>query len=148
MSTPCGVHTPIPVESFAERVKEWKRRLKNVSFEHLDYKEAFSQAKSGDLIYCDPPYSHSQSILYGAQDFRLKDLLSQIDKAKLKGVRVALSIDGNKKSGNYICDLPIPDGLFENEILVNCGRSMLRRFQLEGQTLEHEVVSDRLLLTY
>mgnify|MGYP000975437690 CR=1 FL=1 len=148
MSTPCGVHTPIPVENFAERVKEWKRRLKSVSFEHLDFKEAFAQARKGDLIYCDPPYSHSQSILYGAQDFRLEDLLSQIDKAKSKGVRVALSIDGHKKSGNFICDLPIPDGLFENEILVNCGRSMLRRFQLEGQSLEHEVVSDRLLLTY
>ncbi len=148
MSTPCGVHTPIPVENFATRVKEWKRRLKSVSFEHLDFKEAFAQAKKGDLIYCDPPYSHSQSILYGAQDFRLEDLLSQIDKAKSKGVRVALSIDGHKKSGNFICDLPIPDGLFENEILVNCGRSMLRRFQLEGQSLEHEVVSDRLLLTY
>ena len=52
------------------------------------------------------------------------------------------------KSGNYICDLPIPDGLFENEIFVDCGRSMLRRFQLEGQTLEDENVSDRLLLTY
>jgi DNA adenine methylase len=148
MSTPCGVHTPIPVENFATRVKEWKRRLKSVSFEHLDFKEAFAQAKKGDLIYCDPPYSHSQSILYGAQDFRLADLLSQIEKVKSKGVRVALSIDGHKKSGNYICDLPIPEGLFENEILVNCGRSMLRRFQLEGQSLEHEVVSDRLLLTY
>src|SRR5258705_9887867 len=127
MSTTCGVHTPITVKSFTDRIKDWRRRVKNVSFEHLDYKEAFNRAKKGDLIYCDPPYSHSQSILYGAQDFRLEDLLLQIDKAKSKGVRVALSIDGNKKSGNYICDLPIPDGLFENEILVNCGRSMLRR---------------------
>jgi DNA adenine methylase len=148
MSTPCGVHTPIPVKSFAERVKEWRYRLKNVSFEHLDYKEAFSLARSGDLIYCDPPYSHSQSILYGAQDFRLEELLVEIEKAKSKGVRVALSIDGNKKSHNYICDLPIPEGLFDNEVFINCGRSMLRRFQLEGQTLEQELVSDRLLLTY
>jgi len=148
MSTPCGVHTPIPVESFSARAKEWNKRLKNVRFEHLDYKEAFSQAKSGDLIYCDPPYSHSQGILYGAQSFKLEDLLVEIEKAKSRGVRVALSIDGNKKSGNYICALPIPDGLFESESFVNCGRSMLRRFQLEGQTLENEVVYDRLLLTY
>lgn len=82
MSTPCGVHTPIPIESFAIRVRDWKTRLKNVSFEHLDYKEAFAQAKNGDLIYCDPPYSHSQGILYGAQDFRLEDLLVEIDKVK------------------------------------------------------------------
>lgn len=148
MSTPCGVHTPIPVENFATRVRDWKIRLKNVSFEHLDYREAFAQARRGDLIYCDPPYSHSQAILYGAQSFRLEDLLLEIDKAKSKGVRVALSIDGNKKSGDLLCDLPIPDGLFENEIFIDCGRSMLRQFQLEGQTLENEVVADRLLLSY
>ena len=72
----------------------------------------------------------------------------EIEKAKSKGVYVALSIDGNKKSGNYICDLPIPQGLFEEEIYISIGRSMLRRFQLEGQTLENELVSDRLLLNY
>lgn len=148
MSTPCGAHTPIPVTSFADRVREWHTRVKNVSFECWDYTEAFAHACRGDLIYCDPPYSHSQSILYGAQDFRLERLLEEIEKAKSKGVKVALSIDGNKKSGNVPCDLPIPDGLFKNEIFVDCGVSMLRRFQLEGQKLNNEQVADRLLLTY
>ncbi|MDQ6799218.1 MAG: DNA adenine methylase, partial [Acidobacteriota bacterium] len=50
--------------------------------------------------------------------------------------------------GNTICDLPIPHGLFEREVFVNCGRSMLKRFQMGGQTLEGEVVHDRLLLTF
>jgi DNA adenine methylase len=148
MSTPCGVHTPIPVSTFEKRVFEWKSRMKNVNFIHADYKEVFSMAKKGDLIYCDPPYSHSQSILYGAQDFKLEELFVEIEKAKSKGVRVALSIDGSKKSGNYLCDLPIPDDLFEEEMFISLGRSMLRRFQLEGQTLESELVSDRLLLNY
>jgi DNA adenine methylase len=148
MSTPCGAHIPVPVESFAMRVEEWAHRTKTVDFQLLDYKHAFEQTKKGDLIYCDPPYSHSQSILYGAQDFRLEDLLNEIERAKSKGVKVALSIDGNKKSGNYLCDLPIPKRLFKQEIMINCGRSMLRRFQLEGQSLEDEVVADRLLLTY
>ena len=61
---------------------------------------------------------------------------------------MALSIDGKKRSGNIMCALPIPDGLFEKEVFVNCGRSMLRRFQMGGKTLEDEVVADRLLLTY
>ncbi len=148
MSTPCGVHTPITVDNFAKRVKEWHNRMKNVRFLNIDYQEAFNMAECNDLIYCDPPYSHSQSILYGAQNFSLEKLLEKIDSAKSKGVRVALSIDGNKKSGNYICDLPIPNGLFESEIFVSVGRSMLRRFQMEGKTLEKEVVADRLLLTY
>jgi DNA adenine methylase len=42
----------------------------------------------------------------------------------------------------------MPESLFEREVFVNCGRSMLRRFQMGGQTLEGEVVADRLLLTY
>lgn len=148
MSTPCGVHTPISVSTFKERVHEWNIRMRNVEFRHSDYKEIFKLAQKGDLIYCDPPYSHSQSILYGAQDFKLEELLDYIKEAKEKGIYVALSIDGNKKSGNYLCDLPIPANLFEEEIFISLGGSMLRRFQMEGQTLENEQVSDRLLLTY
>lgn len=148
MSTPCGAHVPISVRSFSRRVDEWKSRLRNVDFAVCDYEDSFSQAKRGDLIYCDPPYSDSQSILYGAQSFILSKLLEEIDKAKLRGVKVALSIDGHKKSGNHICEVHIPAGLFCRELYIDCGRSMLRRFQLEGQTLQSELVADRLLLTY
>jgi DNA adenine methylase len=148
MSTPCGVHTPIPVITFKKRVFEWHNRLKHIEFIHTDYKLIFERSQKGDLIYCDPPYSHSQGILYGAQSFQLVELLEEIEKAKSRGVYVALSIDGTKKSGDYLCDLPIPKNLFEEEIAVSIGRSMLRRFQMEGQTLESELVSDRLLLNY
>ncbi len=148
MSTPCGPHVPIPAASFAARVDDWYRRTKGATFARLDYREAISRAKPGDLVYCDPPYTHSQAILYGAQTFRLWELLSAIADCKARGVLVALSIDGTKRSGDKVCDLPIPAGLFEREVLVDCGRSMLRRLQMIGQTLEGEVVADRLLLTY
>ena len=148
MSTPCGAHTPIPVKGFRKRVDEWKNRTKNVDFRVLDYQEAFDKARAGDLIYCDPPYSHSQSILYGAQDFSLEKLFEKITEAKNKGAFVALSIDGNKKSGNLVCDIPIPNGLFENEILIQGGSSMLKRFQMNGKEMIDEDVADRLLLTY
>jgi DNA adenine methylase len=78
----------------------------------------------------------------------LADLFSTIAECKERGVFVALSIDGTKRSGDLFCKLDIPAGLFEREVTVNCGRSMLRRFQLPRQTLESEEVSDRLLLTY
>jgi len=148
ISTPCGIHTPISPESFSRRVDEWHRRTTGTTFQCLDYEEAMNIAKPGDLVYCDPPYSHSQGILYGAQSFNLSRLLEIIGRCKKRGIYVALSIDGTKRSGNLICDLPIPDGLFEREVFVNVGRSMLKRFQMNGQTLEGEVVADRLLLTY
>jgi DNA adenine methylase len=148
MSTPCGIHEPIKPSSFNLRVDEWFQRVKNVDFLFTDYRCAMKMARKGDLIYCDPPYAHSQSILYGGHNFRLEELLEEIERCKHDGIYVALSIDGTKKSGKTICDLPIPDGLFEEAIFVNIGRSMLRRFQMTGQTLESENVSDRLLLTY
>ena len=134
--------------SFAKRVDEWHRRTLGTEFYLAGYEEAIAKAVPGDLIYCDPPYSHSQSILYGAQSFSLDHLLGLIFQCKSRGVYVALSIDGTKRSGNLICDLPIPDGLFEQEVFVNLGSSMLKRFQMGGQSLEGEDVADRLLLTY
>ena len=148
MSTPCGAHTPMPTKTFAKRVREWQPRVQQVRFETMDYQDAFDQARAGDLIYCDPPYSFSQSILYGAQDFSLIRLLEKIEEAKSRGVHVALSIDGKKKSGNTICDIPIPNGLFEHEVMIELGSSMLKRFQMNGRGMKGEDVADRLLLTY
>jgi len=148
MSTPCGPHRPMPPENFAQRARTWHDRIKGTEFFHLDYRDLMNQAKRGDLVYCDPPYVDSQSILYGAQKFRLDELFEAIDSCKRRGVLVALSIDGTKKSGANVVKIHPPEGVFEREVLVNCGRSMLKRFQMDGQTLESEVVADRLLLTY
>ena len=147
-STPCGIHAPMPPEKFSHRVDLWHRRTLGVEFLNADFREVMRQAKSGDIVYCDPPYSHSQTILYGAQAFSLEELFVEIERCKARGVSVALSIDGTKKTGSQLCHLAIPLGVFQREIFLSCGRSMLRRFQRSGETLEDDVVHDRLLLTY
>lgn len=148
ISTPCGVHAPMPPKPFGQRVDEWHARTRHCEFACADFEETMARATAGDIVYCDPPYTDSQAILYGAQSFSLDRLFRAIARCKARGVRVALSIDGTKKSGDKLCNVLIPDYLFAREVYVNCGRSMLRRFQLGGQTLEAEVVHDRLLLTY
>jgi DNA adenine methylase len=148
MSTPCGPHRPISPRSFAARVALWHGRMAGARFDCLDFAAAMERAGPGDLVYCDPPYSHSQTILYGAQAFQLDRLFTAIADCKARGVRVALSLDGDKKSGDQACDIAVPPGLFEQELLLDLGRSMLRRFQMGGQTLEAEGVRDRLLLTW
>ncbi|HEX7378791.1 MAG TPA: Dam family site-specific DNA-(adenine-N6)-methyltransferase [Pirellulales bacterium] len=148
MSTPCGVHHPISPTSFNRRVDEWRQRCQGSQFVHSHFVEMMERAEEGDLIYCDPPYADSQTILYGAQSFNLPSLFEAVARCKSRGVFVAVSIDGTKRSGDKVCELQIPDRLFETEAMVNCGRSMLRRFQMSGQTLESEAVADRLLLTY
>jgi DNA adenine methylase len=148
MSTPCGPHRPMPPSNFAERAKIWAARTKNTEFVHSDFELIVARARDGDLCYFDPPYADSQTIIYGAQSFDLERLFRVIAGAKERGVRIALSLDGTKKSGNKRIALPFPQGLFKREVFVHLGRSMLRRFQMDGQTLETEVVTDRLLLTY
>jgi DNA adenine methylase len=148
MSTPCGIHSPISPETFSRRVDDWHARIKKATFLHAEYEETMQQTQRGDLVYCDPPYSHTQSILYGAQSFSLERLFEVIRDCKSRGVFVALSIDGLKRSGRLQCEIPPTEGLFEREILLDCGRSMLKRFQMNGLSLEDEVVHDRLLLTY
>lgn len=148
MSTPVGAHDPISPESFCDRVDDWHDRVQGTEFRRADYVDAMEMAEPGDLIYCDPPYAHSQAILYGAQDFDLTLLFQVVLRCKDRGVRVAMSIDGSAKSGQQDYDIVLPDGLFLREVPIDVGRSMLRRLQMNGQTLESEGVMDRLLLTY
>jgi DNA adenine methylase len=148
MSTPCGVHMPIAPASFGSRVDAWAERTRGTRFVQADFAEVLATADAGDLVYCDPPYADSQAILYGAQAFSLPRLFEVIAECKSRGVHVALSIDGTKFSGGKLCQLPIPHGLFEREEFVHVGRSMLRRFQMDGLSLENHEVADRLLLTY
>ena len=148
MSTPCGPHTPMMPDKFAERVADWGRRVSATAFFERGFEEALDRAGPGDIVYCDPPYTHSQAILYGAQTFNLDTMFRSIELAKRRGAFVAVSIDGSKKSGNQICDISYPPTLFAREEMLVVGRSMLRRFQMGGETLEAEIVRDRLLLTH
>ncbi|NNM65927.1 MAG: DNA adenine methylase [Burkholderiales bacterium] len=148
MSTPCGPHNPMPVQNFAERARIWAARTKGAHFLHADFEETVKTAKAGDLVYCDPPYFDSQTILYGAQTFSVERLFRSVADLKARGVAVAVSLDGTKKSGKHTVELPIPEGLFEREVYVQLGSSMLKRYQLRGQTAEDHHVADRLLLTY
>src|SRR4030042_7003489 len=103
MSTPCGPHRPIPPASFAKRVDQWHERTRGTAFALMDFEEAMNRAARGSLVYCDPPYRHTQRILYGAQEFSLGRLWDAVGRCKSRGVYVALSIDGSKRSGSLLC---------------------------------------------
>ncbi len=148
MSTPVGPHKPISPDSFRNRMMLWRERVKNTKFICAPYQEIMEIAADGDIIYCDPPYVDSQAILYGAQAFRLKELWEEIIKCKSRGVKIALSIDGHKKSGSKVIELGIPVGLFERQLLIAGGSSMLKRFQKRDEIMIGEDVHDRLLLTW
>jgi DNA adenine methylase len=51
----------------------------------------------------------------------------------------------SKKKNIYVC---IPKGLFERELLINCGTSMIDCLQNSGKDMIDEQVHDKLLLTW
>lgn len=150
MSTPVGPHQPISKESFQERVLTWNRLFNenNVSFLNADFKETMDLAQEGDVVYCDPPYTHSQSILYGSQSFEIEELWEKIQECKNRGVKVMLSINGKKKSGKEDIGVKPPEGLFKRATYVNVGVSMINRLQKVGELMEDEIVHDALFLTW
>ncbi|HUV31747.1 MAG TPA: Dam family site-specific DNA-(adenine-N6)-methyltransferase [Acidobacteriota bacterium] len=148
ISTPIGPHKPIAPETFEARLHEWRERVKHTKFVNQSFSKTMQSAGEGDLIYCDPPYIDTQSILYGAQDFSFSKLVEMIAVCKARGAKIALSIDGTKKSGTKRIAVEWPKGLFEREVLLDCGSSMLRRFQNGGSSMIGEDVHDRLLLTW
>ena len=148
MSTPMGPHKPIHPDEFKERIALWRQRVTNTEFRFASFEETMGEAKKGDIVYCDPPYFDSQAILYGAQAFKLSNLWVAIERCKKRGALVALSIDGKKKSGTKEIELNIPHGLFERQLLIEGGSSMLKRFQKKDEAMIGEDVHDRLLLTW
>jgi DNA adenine methylase len=148
MSTPIGPHTPISPESFANRVMTWHKLVQNITFLNQDFREVMNLATADDLVYCDPPYTHSQSILYGSQKFNIEDLWNQIYKCKQKGVKVMLSINGKKNSKATDIGVIAPTGLFTRGIFVDCGISMINRLQRTGEIMIDENVHDKLMFTW
>ncbi len=148
LSTPIGPHKPILPSEFRKRALEWQHAVRNTEFIYADYAEIVKRAKKNDIVYCDPPYSDSQKIIYGAQDFSLERLFTDLHAAKKRGAFVALSIDGIKKSGKREIDIAVPKGLFECESFIALGGSMLKRFWRDGMNVKDEHVKDRLLLSH
>ncbi|HEX5307459.1 MAG TPA: Dam family site-specific DNA-(adenine-N6)-methyltransferase [Solirubrobacteraceae bacterium] len=148
ISTPMGPHNPMPADKLASYMSDWQARLEGTTFVKLGFETTMSMAAQGDTVYCDPPYIHSQTILYGAQSFRLAQLWEAVGSAVNRGVRVAVSLDGWRKSGKKTIDLNVPAGLFSREVLIERGGCMLRRFQMNGSDMAYEQVADRLLLSW
>lgn len=148
MSTPRGPHKPIAPSTFSKRLNIWSDLLENASFRCESFDMAMDRAKAGDVVYCDPPYTHSQGIIYGAQAFDIDMLWKKIRECKGRGVKVILSINGTRESKKKDISVIVPSDLFEREIYIDCGKSMIDRLQNSGHEMKNKEVHDKLCLTW
>lgn len=77
------------------RILRASDRLKNVTLNCMDFEPIIDQTKSGDFIYCDPPY-HTETGFktYTKHGFSEKDhvrLVDALQRAKQRGCNVLLS---------------------------------------------------------
>ena len=148
MSTPRGPHKPIQPETFKKRLFMWNELLQKADFSCKDFSEAMDLPTYGDVVYCDPPYTHSQSIIYGAQSFDIEILWKKIEECKDRGAKVILSINGKRESKKKDISIIPPAGLFERMLFIDCGTSMIDRLQHTGEEMKEKKVDDQLLLTW
>lgn len=86
-------------------------------------------------VYCCPL---CVSASYKKHGFTYNNMQRYI--CKERGAYVMRSINGSRESNNKDISVTPPNGLFERDIAVNCGTSMIARLQNAGGTMENEVV--------
>jgi DNA adenine methylase len=92
-----GQRTPAPLWD-AGLLRNAAKTLKNAELRTADFQAALDEAKSGDLVYCDPTYtvSHNNNgfVRYNEENFRWKDQERLADTCKRlchQGVTVLVS---------------------------------------------------------
>lgn len=93
------------------------------SFMSKDYREVIGQARTGDIIYMDPPYQGVSNVrdsrYFSGLDFR--DFVEALDNLNRHGIDFIVSYDGKCGDKQYGEDLPKELGL--QKVLLNAGLS-------------------------
>lgn len=93
------------------------------SFMSKDYREVLDEAKTGDVVYMDPPYQGVSNVrdsrYFSGIDFY--DFVEAVDNLNRRGIDFLISYDGKCGDRQYGEDLPEELGL--QKVLLNAGLS-------------------------
>ena len=93
------------------------------TFHSTDYREVLDTARTGDVVYMDPPYQGVSNVrdrrYFSGIDFG--DFVEAIDRLNSRGVDFLISYDGRCGDRQYGEDLP--EGLGLKKVLLNAGLS-------------------------
>lgn len=104
-------------------ILDWSKRVKNVAFNNMDYQQLTSTARSGDLVYLDPPYANTTQMYYGK--FDNEPFFEYLEDLNHRGVKWLLSYDGIRGDNDLRVD--IPKELYKRSELLFSGMSGLNR---------------------
>lgn len=127
-------------QRFSMIVREWSAHIQGIEFRQGDFQQTTADAKAGDFIYLDPPYAGNKQRYIG--DLDVTRFYSVLDDLNRRGVKWALSFDGNR--GNTVYDYKLPSELYKQKILLKSGYSAVAKV-LNGPI---EMVTESLYLNY
>ena len=94
----------IKPDSLRAIIQDWSKHIQGTEFCAEDYITTTSSAKSGDIVYLDPPYFHTRGRYFGTIDY--DRFLEYLDDLNSRGVKYLLSFDGKRGEADYTVDLP------------------------------------------
>lgn len=113
----------IKPESLKEIIFDWSEHIQNVKFIADDYIATTSSAKSGDMVYLDPPYFHTKGRYFGTINF--ERFLNYLEDLNKRNINYILSFDGLRGETNYTVN--IPKDLYKRHELLQSGNSTFKK---------------------
>lgn len=130
----------IKPESLRDIIKDWSTHIQGINFLADDYTITTSTAKSGDIVYLDPPYFHTKGRYFGTINF--DKFLIYLDDLNQRGIKYLLSFDGKRGDTDYTINLP--KELYKRHELLPSGNSTFRKVIDK----ENEKVFESLYMNY
>ncbi len=131
-----GIHP----ERLRDIIMDWSVHIQGAEFIADDYVATTASARSGDVVYLDPPYFHTKGRYFGTIDF--DRFLSYLEDLNKRQIKFLLSFDGIRGAENYTVDLPRE--LYKRHEFIPSGNSTFKKV-IEKET---EKVLESLYLNF
>jgi len=125
---------------FRRVVESWHIVIQGVNFLCQDYTKSLQMAEKDDFVYLDPPYAGNRQRYI--KDLDLEEFFTTLDSLNRRGVKWALSFDGQR--GTKALFHPVPKSLFKRQLVLTSGNSAVNKV-LNGPV---EQVQESLYLNY
>ena len=110
-------------ERLKEIIFDWSKHIQRSEFIADDYAMTTDSAKSGDIVYLDPPYFHTRGRYFGTIDFdRFFRYLEDLNR---RDVKFLLSFDGRRGESNYT--VSVPKDLYKRHEFLRSGNSTFKK---------------------
>lgn len=117
-------------EALSEVFRDWGELFDLVDiieFHNKSFEEVIKDAKSGDVIYMDPPYENTTGMYFNGKKFDKDLMFEEIRKANNKDVITFLSYDG--KTGEEDRTANVPEDIYVEHMYIDSGVSSFKKLK-------------------